>query len=426
MKKLLIACVVVAAFTFAYEVNGQTPLSGGTSATPTTQDSSISQFHVIGEVTALDATANQMTIRTDAGNTVVANLVSATTYRRAQPGATNLEGATSIALADIGVGDRVFARGRVATDRRSVPARDVVVMRRADIAARQERDRAEWQRRGAVGTVAALNPATKEITLTVRGQAGQTIIVDASNANVRFRRYAPDSVRFADARQSRFEELRIGDQLRALGERSPDGARLASEEIVSGAFRTLIGTVASVDPQTNEVHINPLGANGAQPFTARLNNDSLVRRIPPEVAAMIAARRSGAEGAGVRGSSSGATPSPSPQNNTMRRPAGETGGAGGAGAQPPRRMGVGGGSGGQMDLRDMLERLPALTLADLRPGALVLVSSTVGADPSRVTALALVSGIEAFVPTTQGSGRQTPGVNPGLPGGVLDIGIGLP
>ncbi len=424
MKKFLIIYYIIALL-FSYGVQGQTVPNG---APATAQDSSIGQFHVIGEITALDGAANRITVRTDAGSTLTVNLTSSTIYKRAQPGATTLEGATAIALADVQMGDRVFARGRVAADRQSVPAREVVVMTRADITARNERERAEWQRRGIIGTISAIDPATKAITVTMRGREGQTITLDAANANVRFRRYAPDSVRFADARASRFEDLGVGDQLRALGERSADGARFMPEEIVSGSFRTLIGTITSVNSQTNEVTVTPFGTAGAQPLTVRVNSDSLVRRIPADLAQMLAARRAGnvAGANGASGTDAGARAGA--RSNGERRAVSEAGTSGGT---TPQQQRVGGAMGGRGsgDLREMLERLPALQLSELQQGALVLVSSTSGATPSRVTALALVSGVEAFLPLMQqGAGRQgtSPGANPGLPGGVLDIGIGLP
>jgi Golgi nucleoside diphosphatase len=48
---------------------------------------------------------------------------------------------------------------------------------------------------------------------------------------VRFFRYAADSVNLNDARPSSFAEIKVGDQLRALGQKSEDGSRLAAEEI---------------------------------------------------------------------------------------------------------------------------------------------------------------------------------------------------
>jgi hypothetical protein len=66
----------------------------------------------------------------------------------------------------------------------------------------------------------------------------------------------------------------------------------------------------------------------------------------------------------------------------------------------------------------MLERLPPVTLADLKKGDVIAVSSTTGANPARVTAIKLVAGIEALMTRAQGpagQGGQSPSLNvPGL------------
>ena len=54
----------------------------------------------------------------------------------------------------------------------------------------------------------------------------------------------------------------------------------------------------------------------------------------------------------------------------------------------------------------MIERLPAITLADLKPGAAVAIASTRGSDPSEVTAITILSGIEPLLTATPQGGRQ--------------------
>jgi hypothetical protein len=79
----------------------------------------------------------------------------------------------------------------------------------------------------------------------------------------------------------------------------------------------------------------------------------------------------------------------------------------------------------------VLERLPALALAELKPGDMIIVSSTVGAEASRVTAIKLVAGVEELLNTAQRrQGRQGGGGGGesglGLDSGAIDFGIGLP
>jgi hypothetical protein len=66
----------------------------------------------------------------------------------------------------------------------------------------------------------------------------------------------------------------------------------------------------------------------------------------------------------------------------------------------------------------MIERLPLVTIAELKKGDVIAVSSTTGVDPARVTAIKLVAGIEALMTRAQGppgAGGQSPSLNlPGL------------
>jgi hypothetical protein len=199
MYSFLFVCALVCLSVMGTRVAGQTaqPATATNSATAQqSSDAGITARYVFGEVTAMDAAAKQLSLRTDAGNIVGVTLSDATAFKRLAPGEKTLDKATPIALSDIGTGDRVMARGRTAADRKSIPATEVIVMTRADLTQKQEREQAEW-RRGVVGTVSAINPQTGEITVQTRPRPlnpePKPIIVEAGKAAV-IRRYAPDSV----------------------------------------------------------------------------------------------------------------------------------------------------------------------------------------------------------------------------------------
>src|SRR5215213_3630871 len=188
-------------------------------------DPNITAKHAIGEVKSIDAAAKQLTIKTDAGSMVTVTVTDTTTYKKLAPGDQSLTNGTDITFADLAEGDRVWARGNVAEDRKSVPAAMVVVMTKGDLAKKQEAERLEWRRRGILGVITALKPDTKEITISNRTMAGtQTIVIPVSD-KTEMRRYAPDSIKFTDAKPSDFGELKVGDQLRALGDRTDDPLR---------------------------------------------------------------------------------------------------------------------------------------------------------------------------------------------------------
>ncbi|HEX8494674.1 MAG TPA: hypothetical protein VF658_17650 [Pyrinomonadaceae bacterium] len=412
MRKFLIV-FTLATLTLTAVANAQTPQQ--------TTDAGVTPNGVIGEVTAIDIAAKQMTIKTDADSVVTATLADNTIYMRVPPGEKTLDKATKIAATDVSIGDRVFARGMMADDRKSVPARIIIVMTKTDIAQKHERDRDEWQRRGIVGVISALNAETKEVTVTtrVRGAGPQAVIINASAPNVTFRRYAPDSVKFSDARQSSFAELKVGDQLRALGDKSADNTHFTPQEIVSGSFRTIGGPIVAVNATANEVKLNDLTTK--QPVTVQIRQDSVLRRIPPEMATMMAMRMGGGGAPGAGGPSSGTQASAGGE-----KPGGGPGGGGRGGQGDSPRGGMGGG----VDFQEILERLPVITLAQLKAGDMIIVSSTAGTEPGRVTAIAVVSGVEPLLSVMQARQAAAPtgatGPQAAPPNTGINFGIGLP
>jgi hypothetical protein len=421
MKELLTISVLTVLALCQYTTTlGQTP-QPSPAATQAT-DAGITPNGVIGEVVLIEAPAKRMTVKTDAGNSLIVMLDEKSVYMRLAPGEKTLKNAVKIGLADVGVGDRVWARGKVSEDHKSVPALALLVMTKADIAQKQEHDRAEWRRRGISGLITALDPETKEITLSPRGQRGdaQQPIIITTAGSVTFRRYAPDSVKFNDARPSSFAELKVGDQLRALGEKSADGARFTPEEIVSGSFRTIGGEVTATNPATNEIQIKDI--QSGKPLAVLISKDTLLRRIPPEFAARMAQR---GQREGERGEANASSRPPDAQPSQGRGD--RRGGVGEGGAQfggGGPRMGRG------VDFQEMLERFPTITLAELKPGDMIIVSSTKGAEASRVTAIALVAGVDALLNRMQERQRsqERRGEGAGLDGlgGPIDFGIGLP
>ena len=302
---------------------------------------------VIGEVTAIDAAGKQFKLKGDDGSAYAITLSDSTSFLRVPPGEKDLKKAAKIAFSDVNLGDRMLARGPLSDDGKTLPARTVVIMTKADLAQKHEKDRAEWQRRGTTGVVTALNADNKEITITTRGREPKTVVIDAAAAG--FRRYAGDSVRFDDAKPSSFAELRPGDTVRALGDKNEDGTRFKAEELVSGAFQTIAATVESVDAASGEVRLMDLQTK--KPVTVRTNQNSMLRRLDPGVAAMLARRlRPDAAGAGSGGPASGPPAGAAPAGVP---PAGPGGGGGGGFRGGLGGPGGPGGGGGTPDLQQL-------------------------------------------------------------------------
>jgi len=337
---------------------------------------------VIGDVTSFDAGSRKLTIKTDEGTLVEVRADEKTSFLKARPGSSTLNDAMPVRLEDVAVGDRVLARGRLADDKASLAARQVVVMTRGDITEKQDAERAEWRRRGILGVVSAVDPVKGEITLQPRRMGGSApVVIAAAGANVRFRRYAPDSVKFSDARPSALDEVQVGDQLRALGERSAEGDRFVPEQVVFGTFRAVSGAVAHIDAAQGELTVRD--EETGKPVRVAVGPDARLRRIPPEMGARLARWREGAPSGGPPGA-------------------------------PTRGA------------DDILERLPPTTLAEVKPGDRILVSSTKGSDPTRLKAIALVAGLEALAPPRMAGGRGPRGGDGELPPDLMDLGMSLP
>ena len=383
-------------------------------------DPAITPNSAIGEVKAIDGAAKQLVLKTDAGSVVTVTLSDKTAFMRLAPGEKTLSNAVKIAFTEVSEGDRVWARGKVSEDRKTVPAAAVIVMTKADLAKQQEAERAEWRRRGILGVVAGVNPATKEVTISSRSMGGTQSVVIPVSDKVDIKRYAPDSIKFSDAKTGTFDEVKVGDQLRALGERSTDGTRFSPDKIVTGSFRTVAGAVTAVDPTTGEIKINDMQTK--QPLTIIVKNDAVLRKF--ESGGMMFGR---GPGAAPGGATAGQTPEPSqtqPGDRPQRAGGGGPRGPGGAGGG-----GMRGGGGG--NIQEMLERLPTIALADVKVGDTIIVSSTRGADPARLTAITLVSGADALLnmmaarQQTQPGGQTAPNPSAGLGSGI-QFGIGLP
>ena len=377
-----------------------------------TGDPNISAKHAIGEIKSIDAAAKQLTIQTDAGSTVTVSLSDKTTYKKLAPGEQSLTNATDVTFADLAAGDRVMARGTVSEDRKSVPALMVIVMTKGDLAKKAEAERIEWRRRGILGVITALKPDAKEITISNRTMAGTQSVVIALNDKTEMKRYAPDSIKFGDAKPADFSELKVGDQLRALGERTADPLHFNAEKVVTGSFRTVGGVVTAVDPATGEIKINELEKK--HPLTIVVKHDAVLRKFPSEMGAM------GGFGRGPGGPGGGAPPAGGSQQAQGGAPARPQGGAPGAG-------GPGGGRPG-FNINDMLDRLPTISIADVKVGDTIIVSSTQGVDPTRLTAISLVTGADTLLAmlAPRPAAGQAPNPAAGLGGSGISFGIGLP
>jgi hypothetical protein len=256
------------------------------------------------------------------------------------------------------------------------------LMTKSDIAQKQVKESEKWTTRGISGRVASVDPITNQIKIEVRGLAATTTVVLTPKEGAKLLRYAPNSVKFSEAKASSINEIEAGDMLRASGDRSPDGASFAAEEIITGAFRTVAGTVKTIDVGKNEVVITD--AQTKKDLVVELGSASMMKKFPEEMAQRLAAF----QGGGMRPGGPARAGAQPPANGT---PAAGQAGPGGRG----------GGMGARGGIDDMLERFPNISVGDLKTGDVIAVSSTRTTNLERITAIKLLAGVEPFLRAAQ-------------------------
>lgn len=370
-----------------------------------------------GEVKAIDTAGNKISLMTKDGP-IDAMLSTSTVYKRVPPENPSLSAATPSSLSEIGVGDKVLITGLVSEDKKTMPAKQVILMTKSDIAKKQQKEKDEWRTRGVSGRVVSVNIPSLELVLATRVGATETNVKLSPKENASFMRYSTESIKYEDAKPSSFAEIKVGDQVRAIGDKSADGISFKAERILSGAFKTMGGTVTAINAEKNEITIKEFASN--KPLIINLKKDALLKKIPAEMAAMMAMAQ--------RGSPGGATPGGG--NVVTMRPPGAT--APPASGQPSAGQNPAGGKptpgagmvAGRGEFDDMVARFPAITLADIKVGDVIAVSCANGPVPNQVTAFKLLSGVEPFIQVAQamaamggGRGQSSPSLNiPGLDG----------
>jgi hypothetical protein len=337
---------------------------------------------------------NTLVLKSDAGPEITITVADGARLLRMAPGQTDLKSAATITLADLQVGDRMLVRGRAA-DNGAILASTIVLMKQADVAQKQQHDREDWQKRGTGGIVSAIDSAAGSFTVSVTPTLS---VVVKTTKDTSFLRYAPNSVKFSDAQKGTIDQIKTGDQLRARGARSTDGKELTAEEVISGTFRNIAGTINSIDAANNTITVKDLLAKKS--VVIKFNSDSQLRKLSPQMAQRLAFfLKGGAQAAQGASPAAGQTPA--------------SGAPAGSNAQGPR-------PGGAPDFQQMLSRIPAVTLADLQKEDAVMVVATQGSAGNEVTAITLLGGVEPILtasPNGMSAAALFSGWNLGAPGG---------
>ena len=363
---------------------------------PTAQASSAAR--PVGTIKSISG--NTITLTTDAGSDVIVEVQDAARLVRIAPGQKDLKDATPIQLADLQPGDRILVRGKLADDGKSVAAASVIAMKKTDIAEKQSREREEWQRHGLGGLVTSIDAAGNTISVSLPSPGEKKTVAIHLSKDTILRRYAPESVKFDDAKPAPLDQIKPGDQLRARGTRSADGAEFTADEIVSGTFRNIAGVISALDTSAGTITVQDVALKKS--VTVKITSDSQLRILPPPMGQRIAARLKGttAEAPSTATSAGGASSAANSEPST--KPHGPPSVGSGSGG-----MGRSGGGGGSGDLQQTISRMPAATLADLQKGDAVMVVVTEGGANGVPTVITLLGGVEPILEASPKSSAST-------------------
>ena len=352
---------------------------------------------------------NTITLTTDAGTDVTVLVQDTTKLLRIAPGQTDLKDATPLQLPDVQAGDRILVRGKLADDGKSVVAASLIAIKKEDISQKQAREREEWQKHGAGGLVTSVDPGTSTIIVSLPATGEKKNITVHLLKDTVLRRYAPESVRFDDARPAPLAQILPGDQLRARGSRNADGTELTAIEIVSGTFRNISGIVSAVDPPSGTMTVQDLGTKA--PVIVKITSESQLRKLNPQMAQRIALRLKGIPSDNAAPAAEGpasATNTPqslSPRGAVAGAPRAGAGAAGGSGQGG--FGGTGRAGGGPPDLQQAISRMPASALSDFQKGEAVMLVATEGGPGGMPTAITLLGGVEPILQASPNSNAST-------------------
>jgi len=316
----------------------------------------------LGTITAVNGTT--LTVKTDQGEVHQVDVPETAILKQVEPGAKDLSAAQTIVFSSLATGDRVLVRLDPNAAAGTSVAQQIITLKQADLAKKQEQDREEWQQHGIGGLVKSVDPASGILTVASGvGGAARTITIQTDKSTI-LKRYAPASVRYDLAQVAPIDAIHAGDQLRARGEKDATGASIKAEEVVSGSFRNISGTITSSDLPGSTLVVKDLATK--KQVSIHISPDSQLRQLPERMATMFAAA--------LNGGGSAAPRQGQPQQ----------GGPGGAGQRP-----------GGFDIQQLLSRAPAIKLGDLKKGDAVMVVAT--EDPTGDTAITLMAGVEPLL-----------------------------
>jgi len=346
----------------------------------TAQSAAVTRF--VGSIATISG--DTLAVKTDQGDVHTVQVPSTAQLKRIAPGQTDLSKAETIDFSGLAVGDRVLVNIDPNASGATPQALRVIAIKQADVAKKQQAEAAAWAQ-GVHGLVKSVDAASGVIQVNTRtGAVTKQVTVNTTPATT-VKRYATGSVNFSDAQPAPISAIQTGDQIFVLGTKSADGTSVAAQQVVSGSFRSIPGTIVSTDVAGSTVTVKDLATK--KTVTVHITADAQLRRLDDRAATMIAARLKGNQGGGAGG---GGNAGDGQRSFSQNRGGGPPPGFSQAGGSGPRGNGQGGG-----DLESILERAQTVELSSLQKGDAVMIVAT--EDSTGVNAIKLLAGVEPLL-----------------------------
>ena len=341
-------------------------------------------------------------------------LLKATIYKRVSSDNLSLKAAIDSYHVDVVVGDRVLVAGKVSSSKKSILAKTVYLVKNSDVKAHWAKEIQKWRKRGISGRVVAIELENKVITIETWNISGRLARLKLTpKEKVKYLRYDSDSIKYKDAIESEFSAIKVGDMFRALGDRSEDRTSFKAEQILTGAFQTVAGTIKAINVKKKEVTI--IDIKTKKDVVIVVNSKSIVKKFPKKIAQAMVRRQMARVERNVQ----------VPQNANSKKT--ESRGKSNIGKTQNRsnkrrsqmQDRVGEKHHLSANINNMLNLFPNIKITSLKVGDMIAASSQKRDNSTRLIAIKLLAGVEPFLkefysPRGASVGRIQSGVRSGF------------
>ena len=332
------------------------------------EDKNITSNRVIGTITDIDFQNKCLTIETPLKNSVRICSTEMSQFYQMPVNETSLSKAKKINFENIQVGDRSYARGKVSANLKIMPAEYIVIIEAGEIEDKLKADQEKWRKFGKSGFVQSIDKNTKTIVIQEdSGLPEKTISIDVSQENVKFLRYPAGAAQFSDAVSSTFEDIKVGNLVKVLLRNSPASNNNTAEIVVSGHFRTVGGTISSINYEKHEIQLKNI--TNKEILTIQLGAKGFIKKMSPEITNLMIARTNEKKS--------------SPQTDAVKN-------------QPSK------------DINEFIEKLPDVSFSELKVGDMLIVSCSGNSPEDTVfKSVLILSKAEQFFTYLQKQGLKT-------------------